>query len=96
MAVTIRGKSLPLQGPEVGGAGVMVKIRLLKAAKRGGDGAHAAAGGHGTGEMVQADANAHAALQNGEEKLLPANRHCHSRCVASNTAFPPLYSSSKI
>ena len=87
---------LALQSPEIGGLGVLLKIRLLEAAEGGGDGAHAAAGGHGSGQAVQADAHAHAALQNGEGELLPANHHCHSRRVASRTAFPPSYSSSKI
>ena len=84
------------QGPQVGAFGVSGKIRLPEAANSGGDGAHAAGGGHGTGQTVQADSHAHAALQNRKGESFSPDGYSHSLPTASSTVWLCAYSSSKI
>ena len=77
---------LPVQRPEVGFKGTLGEIRLLKAADGGGEGPHAAAGGHRPGKAVQTDAHAHAPLQDREGEGLSPDRYCHAASVAFRTA----------
>ena len=77
---------LPVQRPEVGLKGTFGEIRLLKAADGGGEGPHAAAGGHRPGEAVQTDAHAHAPLQDREGEGLSPDRYRHAASVTFKTA----------